>query len=58
MPWKRMFATGDREHVVYRSFARHPAGIGAFAYRRSVRPLAKRIALKLESPLARRRPPP
>jgi len=45
MPWKRLFATGDRAHVSSRFFTRRPGALGAFAYRRAVRPAAKRVAV-------------
>jgi CelD/BcsL family acetyltransferase involved in cellulose biosynthesis len=46
MPWKRLFATGDRAHVSLRCFTRRPGALGAFGYRRAVRPAAKRVAVR------------
>ena len=40
-PWKRMFATGERRHVRFRSYARGPIGLAHYAVRRRALPLLR-----------------
>ena len=42
MEWKRLFSTGDREHLVWRAYPGGPLTALDFAYRRILRPGLKR----------------
>ena len=52
--WKRSFATGERRHVMFRSFSRGLSGAARHRWRRSLRPFTKRAYL---ATIGRRRAP-
>lgn len=44
LPWKRLFATGSRRHVVLRLYARRGWPVANYVYRRSIRPPLRTVA--------------
>jgi CelD/BcsL family acetyltransferase involved in cellulose biosynthesis len=40
--WKRLFATGAREHRAFRAYSKRPLPLARFAYRSGARPLLRR----------------
>ena len=46
MPWKRLFATGEREHFVWRAWPSGARNALGYAYRRRVRPLIRGVYLR------------
>ncbi len=53
--WKLKFATTERDYLEVRSFRTSPAGLGAYAYRRALRPALKRGADRVRATLVRTR---
>lgn len=47
MQWKRLFATGDRVHHVWRIYPRRPIDFLGYLYRRDARPRLKRAYLRV-----------
>ena len=53
--WKLKFSTTARESLEIRAFRTSPAGLGAYAYARALRPILKRGAHRMRATLGRMR---
>jgi CelD/BcsL family acetyltransferase involved in cellulose biosynthesis len=52
--WKRLFATGARNHHAFRAYSTRPLPLARFAYRRTARPLLRRGYRLIGAPEFRR----